>query len=116
MSKLVFVYGSLKRGFHNHGLLNNPESEFIGECDTPPEFTMYDLGSFPAIVPEGETPIQGEVFRVSGRVFGNLDMLEGFPSFYNRKLINTPYGEAWVYFIPEATRMSKVVASGVWQR
>lgn len=41
----VAVYGTLKRGMSNHGLLR--QSRFLGE-ESLTSLTLYDLGLFPA--------------------------------------------------------------------
>jgi gamma-glutamylcyclotransferase (GGCT)/AIG2-like uncharacterized protein YtfP len=110
---LVFVYGSLKKGFYNHSLLK--ESTLVGPAVTAPEFTMYDLGSFPAITHEGTTSIKGEVYDVKERTLADLDRLEGHPFFYRRMEIDTPYGIAWIYIMPHKDFSdTDVIAGGEW--
>lgn len=110
----VFVYGSLKEGFGNYPYhLSNAVK--LGTFFTAPEYTMYSLGGFPAVCLGGDTSIYGEVFRVTEEEMEGLDRLEGFPSFYNRKLINTPWGKAWMYYIEELTGDHDKVCDGVWR-
>lgn len=112
--KLAAVYGSLRRGFGNNRVLGN--SKFLGEDKTEEEYTMYSLGAFPAIVPEGNTAIHIEVFEMENdATLTRLDALEGYPSFYDRKVIETKYGNAYIYFIA-GTRWSedRIVESGNW--
>lgn len=78
----VFVYGTLKRNGYNHYLLGN--SEFVGEATTTEPFTMVKLGTFPALLPYGNTPIIGECYQVDALVSGHLDMLE-LPYGYERR-------------------------------
>jgi len=77
---------------------------------------MYSLGGFPCITEEGDTPIAVEVYKVDEQVFSRLDMLEGYPDFYNRKEIETKYGTAWIYYIEDADYMGELnkVESGRW--
>lgn len=113
-SSFVFVYGTLKAERGNHRTMHRANGRFIGKCTTVPEWTMYHLGGYPAIVPNGKTAIKGEVYEVD--TMAPIDQLEGYPHFYNRKLIETPFGPAWVYFLPVDTFISnnKVVESGEW--
>ncbi|GAC1442862.1 MAG: hypothetical protein NVSMB52_00550 [Chloroflexota bacterium] len=74
----LFVYGTLKRGQSNHGLL----TPFIRAVE--PAWTrglLYDLGDFPALV-EGEGKAWGDVVRVDHtdlpRLLPVLDRLEGY--------------------------------------
>jgi len=87
---LVFVYGTLRRGGPNHYML--AEADYLGPHWTPPRFTMFRLGQFPAVVPRGETVITGEVYRVDDAVFGLLDELECYPQVFSRQRIETPPG------------------------
>lgn len=115
MSDYVFVYGTLKRGFGNSVLLN--EAEFVQEAVTEPKYTMRNLGFFPGVQLEGNTPISGEIYKVTDKEMERLDRLEGYPSFYNRTQIGIPGLEVtpWMYFLPkEGYQHNKVVPSGVW--
>ncbi len=109
----VFVYGTLKCGGHNHRLLE--KDTFLGEHRTPPRYTMYSLGSFPAVTRRGNTAIRGEVYRISKQTFARLDRLEGYPSFYNRVLIDTRYGKAWMYVMDDALHGHPIITSGNWR-
>ena len=111
MSHLVFVYGSLKKGFGNNYHLQE-NAEYLGDFVTEPIFTMYSLGGFPAIREKGRTPITGEVYRVGS--LSSLDRLEGHPTFYKRQEISTPYGKAWVYILTYEPMTSKVIEIGIW--
>lgn len=86
---LVFVYGTLKRGYGNHRILKN--SFFHGVYQTEPNFSLYD-GVFPYAFDKGGEEIRGELYDVDDETLHRLDMLEGVPYHYNR--IKT-----WVSFI-----------------
>lgn len=120
MSRYVFVYGTLKSGHGNHGVMaNTAGAEFIGDFSTPPCYTMVSFGGFPGIVPIGNTSIKGELWAVDD--VSQLDRLEGHPTFYQRTNIvlrefdkpvevyilnNKPY--------TETTKSLQIVASGEW--
>jgi gamma-glutamylcyclotransferase (GGCT)/AIG2-like uncharacterized protein YtfP len=77
----VAVYGSLKKGFHNHYILG--DSEYVEEKYID-GYIMYSLGSFPGAF-EGEGKIHVEIYEVSDNlILEDLDMLEGHPNFYKR--------------------------------
>ncbi len=86
----IFVYGSLRKGFHNHTYLN--KAHFIGNYKTINKFYMYSPKScvFPYVIDtqideKAEAiPIQGEVYMVDKKVILSLDSLEGHPTFYER--------------------------------
>jgi gamma-glutamylaminecyclotransferase len=111
----VFVYGSLRKGFGNHRLLE--ESTYIGEATTYPSYTMLHLGGFPGLVAEGSTPIKGEVYEVDDYTLARLDRLESHPDFYERTPIELADGmEAEVYLLPTdwLKDNQKIVSSGDW--
>lgn len=83
----VFVYGSLKKGFGNHGLL--ARSEFLGNAETvESRFKMVSLGGFPGVYDTGGDKIKGEIYKVDHMTLRNLDRLESEGSFYGRRTHN----------------------------
>ena len=107
---LVMVYGTLKKGFGNHRLLHG--SEYAGPASVAG--TMYSLGAFPAVTLGGERTVLGEVYDVDESVLRSLDSLEGYPGWYNREEVVTPYGVASIYTMecPDAP----IVEGGVWRK
>ena len=116
----VFVYGSLKKGFGNHPLLDG--AEFLGN-GVIKGFDMYSLGAFPAIVPSEKGIIHGELYDVSPDIFQNLDWLEGYPDFYDRKPVSVhvtgtthhDVDDVWVYFHHEPYPEAMFVGDGNWR-
>lgn len=72
----VFVYGSLKRGYALHHLLET--ATFTGCSTTVPRYRIYDLGSYPGLIdaPDG-LAIHGEVYEVTEDTLRILDDAEG---------------------------------------
>lgn len=112
-NSLVFVYGTLRRGEVNHDFLET--ARFCGPHATQPYFRMFSLGAYPAVVQGGLDSIQGEVYQVDARTMSRLDRLEGFPVAYNRKLIPTPWGLAWIYLYRESVEGRKRIPDGLWR-
>jgi len=116
---LCAVYGSLRKGLGNHGLIAN--SNFVGETISEDKYTMFSLGYFPGIVEDGETNIVLEVYEVDADTELRLDRLEGYVesnperSFYIKKKINTEFGEAFIY-IYNGRPSAKVVEDGNWTK
>lgn len=111
---LVAVYGSLRKGLHNHSLLENAK---LLSTETTGNFRMYSMGGFPYIRPvESPYDITIEVYSVDDHEFANLDRLEGYPSFYDRKQIPTTQGNAWIYFIDEPPGGREEVTTGDWKQ
>jgi gamma-glutamylcyclotransferase (GGCT)/AIG2-like uncharacterized protein YtfP len=74
---LIFVYGTLKHGGHNHHFMVG--QTFIGNAHTTPGFTLFDLGGYPGLVaePDDTTGVGGEVWSVDDACLAGLDVLEG---------------------------------------
>jgi len=99
----VFVYGTLKKGFGNHRLLDHGKAQFISEGTTNDKYTMlYYVFPFVSRTMTPKTTIEGEVYEVDDKTFTRLDRLEGYPDFYDREqvLVDTPNGKVkvWMYF------------------
>lgn len=100
---LVFVYGSLKRGYGLHHLLEG--QAFRGPATTFPLYRIFDLGSYPGLVdwPEG-LAVQGELYQVDTECLKRLDEAEGVDEgLYARRVImlQPPYdsveASAWFW-------------------
>lgn len=117
----VAVYGTLRKGFHNHYLLG--DSRFIDKGKGHFWGTMYSAGGYPIFsckepsvkpiveiyeLPAGE---EGEL------VMENLDMLEGYPHWYDRTiktfLINSEEITAWIYH-QDLELQKEEIDSGDW--
>ena len=109
----VFVYGSLRKGLGNHDYLRS--QQFITEAEITEGFCMVNLGYFPGICHcDSEMAIQGEVYEVDGDTLKSLDRLEGHPTFYKRKEVETTGGPCWVYVLPSCFMDKPIVTSGNW--
>lgn len=112
----VFVYGTLKAGHSNAGLL--AAATFVGDAVTVPEFTMFaeNYNHFPMVAEGGNKVIKGEVYEVNEFTLSRLDSLEGHPRWYQRKEVNTSLGKAWMYIMPrEKCEGLNEVQSGNWR-
>lgn len=111
---LLFTYGSLKTGqwLHEHYLMG---AKYAGEYTTEPKYTMLNLGNYPGVVHNGTTSIMGEVWEIDAEALMNIDVAEGYPEFYDRELIDTEYGQAWMYFLSERYQDHyPEIKSGIW--
>jgi gamma-glutamylcyclotransferase (GGCT)/AIG2-like uncharacterized protein YtfP len=119
VTHLVFVYGSLLSGEHNHGLLGG--ATFRGIASTWPHFRLYDLGSFPGVVEHHKgRVIVGEVYEVDDATLARLDRLEGHPRMYERRTVacvgpGLRVHKAWLYVYKGRVLEQDEVRSGNWQ-
>lgn len=112
----VFVYGTLMRGGHNHGLL--AAARFAGEARTAPRYTLVSMGDWPALLEGGGQSVAGELFLVAVATLAALDALEGAPTLYQRRPVTLADGSLAVAYVkPAALALGRpVVASGDWRR
>lgn len=120
-SNIVAVYGSLRFGLDNHGILAG--SQTIGKGWLT-GYKMNNLGDFPGIVSTSELhqKIRVEWYKVSESTLEALDQLEGFDprspktSLFIRKHIQSPYGPGWIYVYNRPINHAATVESGDWIR
>lgn len=76
-ASLVFVYGSLKRGFHNHHFLRG--QRFIGQARTRTVYRLLSFRAYPGMIEVSKRgrSIHGEVWEVDAECKQALDRLEG---------------------------------------
>lgn len=97
----IFVYGTLMKGQSNHNYFLY-KSKFLGTGKIS-GYEMYDLGSFPGIIP-GNGTVEGEVYNVTDYELQAINRLEGEGSLYIKTRVNvkmdngkTISGSAYVY-------------------
>ena len=110
----VAVYGSLREGMYNSPVMGIAGGKLLGTLWTPPKYTMYSLTQYPAVVTNGSDSICIEVYEVEDII--PVDNLEGYPDYYGRELIDTPWGKAWLYTLTKDSLPDyvEVVMSGDW--
>jgi gamma-glutamylaminecyclotransferase len=111
---LLFVYGTLRRGFALHHHLRRMGAEFVATGQVQAE--LYDLGKFPGArksIKPGKV-LAGEVYRLrqAEKALKVLDRVQGFApqtaekSLFRRATTEVvlPNGErrvAWIYWLNE---------------
>ncbi len=115
----VAVYGTLKRNQSNHGVLAG--SRFVGACSLS-SIVLYDLGPYPGARLQPSQGVEVEVYDVDGATFARLDELEDYDAaspgkgLYDRRLLETPLGKAWVYLYNHAVTGCQEIRSGAWPK
>jgi gamma-glutamylcyclotransferase (GGCT)/AIG2-like uncharacterized protein YtfP len=101
----LFVYGTLKHGCSNHGVLRG--ATFVGETVTEPAYLLVNCGSYPGLVRAGNgragVAIRGELYRVDEALLAALDRFEGVPQEYVRdtiRLSDSSEAETYFYVLP----------------
>lgn len=82
------------------------------------EGLLYDLGPYPGLKP-GQMPVTVELYKVDN--LERIDMLEGYPYLYDRKLVPVyikpdltgKFCTAWTYYFNDDLT-SDIIESGDW--
>jgi gamma-glutamylcyclotransferase (GGCT)/AIG2-like uncharacterized protein YtfP len=125
--KKVFVYGSLRKGFHS------PVYEYISrfftyEGEARVRGRLYDMGTYPAGIPDkADVYIIGELYRITNEnefswALAQLDDYEGViveageVPLYRREItdvfINGEITTAWIYWYNAEVSGKRVIESG----
>lgn len=84
MSILLFVYGTLKNNFSRS--LANFKQHYLGTAKTKPEYAMFTLGGYPALLNKkladqnntfADRSIYGEVWEIDDECVVKCDKIEG---------------------------------------
>lgn len=81
----LFVYGTLKRGYHNCDRLLRT-STFVSVAVTTGRYTLVN-GGFPRMMKGSDGYVVGELWQVSRPVLALCDRLEGHPNWYRRRRV-----------------------------
>jgi gamma-glutamylcyclotransferase (GGCT)/AIG2-like uncharacterized protein YtfP len=122
---LLFVYGSLRRGFELHGVLAGLGARHVGKASL--RGRLFDLGDYPGAEPstaDGDR-VRGEVYRLANpeRALQILDRTEGLrpcapaESLYRREVAGVTLedgstAQAWVYWLGRWPGPKRLIASG----
>ena len=120
--ELLFVYGSLKKGFDNHKLLDDKYAKRIGEASTVDKFAMYEdnFGNYPYLIKEPINQIRGELYEIEKKeLLDKIDEFEGAPEYYQRKKIkvktNKDTKQAFVYIRENEEIPKKQKSLKIWE-
>ena len=82
MNKPIFTYGTLKKGFSNHRIL---DGKYDNMEKGVTKGVLYNVACFPALI-HGEEAVKGEIFYISdesyNQVVRSMDWLEGYDQDY----------------------------------
>ena len=88
-NELLFVYGSLKKGFDNHNLLSK-YAKRLGKAHTVKKFAMFEdsFGNYPYLIDTPFAKIKGELYQITrAELMKKIDEFEDAPDYYMRKKI-----------------------------
>lgn len=88
-NELLFVYGSLKKGFDNHNLIAE-YAKRLGRAHTVKKFGMFEdtFGNYPYLIHSPYEKIKGELYSIVRKeLMEKIDEFEGAPDYYKREKI-----------------------------
>jgi gamma-glutamylcyclotransferase (GGCT)/AIG2-like uncharacterized protein YtfP len=99
--EFLFVYGSLKKGFDNHKLLEK-STKRLGKASTVGKFAMFEdsFGNYPYLIQKPISKVDGELYEIKRKeLLDRIDEFEGTPDYYQRKKIKvkTHHGVSFAY-------------------
>ncbi len=124
MTDRVFFYGTLMTGFDRRRRTGiDAMLDWVGRGKI--QAALFDLGIYPAAVPDPDGVVWGEVYRARDidKVLEGLDEIEGHTpampevSLYNRYEVPVTYddgttGDVWVYFYNAPLGRAERIVSG----
>jgi gamma-glutamylcyclotransferase (GGCT)/AIG2-like uncharacterized protein YtfP len=124
-SEMLFVYGTLRRGFPLHRHLHEAAVEFIGEGSIPGR--LYDLGEYPGAVAAASPgeEVHGELYRLSdpAQQLAALDQVEEYDaarpenSLFLRERVDVRASigsvvKAWTYLLRDKPSNARWIEGG----
>lgn len=121
----LFVYGTLRKGFRAHGLLQQLHARFLASGHI--QGRLYNLGEYPGAVESSirSECVAGEIYFLPrpAMAFGVLDRFEGYnaanPAFnqFERRMATVSAtdggeGSAWVYWLAQRRILGRRIPSG----
>jgi gamma-glutamylcyclotransferase (GGCT)/AIG2-like uncharacterized protein YtfP len=113
---ILFVYGTLLSGEASHARLNGARA--LGPATTPPEYDLFDLGPYPALVAGGATAVAGELFELPAAMLAAIDVYEEVPILFKRTRIAIEDGRVAEAYVLERdqVRGRRRIRSGDWRK
>ena len=115
--ELLFVYGSLRRGFTAEGLMRHAGARYLGKASV--RGRLFKLGEFRGAVKAPGAPqrVPGELYRLPYRAqaLKSLDRYEG--SRYQREIAEVELSSgrrarAWIYWLKRVPATRRQIESG----
>ena len=103
MKNLLFVYGSMKKGFKNNFRLE--KENYLGASITKEKYCMFPSVNFTypyALKEDKRWQLKGELYDITNIDISVIDDFEGVPKFYYRESIEIIWRDqvtkAFIYF------------------
>ena len=121
---LVFIYGSLKKGFCNHHMMN--KAKYKCKAKTSKRYGMFQEtnANYPYLIKQSNScyhHIQGEVYEIDcSTTLKQLDIFEDAPEYYKRETVDIEIAsgtvqKAQIYFMKECKIPSNQTPLREWK-
>ena len=109
------MYGLLLAGEREHELIEG--AEFLGAIVTAPQYTLVDLGVYPALLDRGQAAVVGELYLVDRKQRFAVDVKKEVPILFQRISVHLADGTtAETYAMKEEqVRGKRRLANGDWR-
>jgi gamma-glutamylcyclotransferase (GGCT)/AIG2-like uncharacterized protein YtfP len=113
---LLFVYGTLREGEVQHGLLAG--AHFLRMVSTAPAFYLVEVSPYAALVRGGATSVTGELYEVDLATRRVIDVERQVPQLFTRETIELADGtSADTYLLTsDQVRGRRRLAQGDWKK
>jgi gamma-glutamylaminecyclotransferase len=111
----LFVYSSLLGGEREHGLLEG--ARLLGPAATLPQYHLFELGPYGALVEGGDTVVLGELYAIDRQIRRRLDVHREVGVLFERVQVELQDGgRAEAYVMPaHRVRGKRRIRSGDWR-
>lgn len=108
MSNLLFVYGTLKLGYHNSHWLEANDALYLDSVVTRDNYILGERGfplafkpeTLPFVPDKYKLKVRGDLWEINDTCLAITDYIEGNGTFYTREVIKLDdEREAWMYLI-----------------
>lgn len=115
--KNMFVYGSLKKGFFNHFLIEeNPRNKLIRKASIN-GYKLYLLWSYPAIKSASkDDKIFVELYSLSDEVFDRIDNMEQRANYIPVEVEDDEGNIGIIYKYNGDVNKERIISSGNWTK
>jgi len=123
----LFVYGTLRKGFRAHKLLQTQHARFLGNGNV--QGRLYELSEYPGAIwsSRPNDRVHGEVYLLP-RAFGAFSVLDRFEGYdperpgwnmFDRKDTSVQFAggrdlRAWIYWLRGGHRSGKRLLTGIY--
>ena len=115
--KNVFIYGSLKKGFFNHSLIEeNPRNRLIRKGFVG-GYRLYLLWSYPCVKPSAEEDkVYVELYSLCDEVFDRIDVMEKRAGYSSVEVKDDDGNVGIIYVYDREVDKNRIISSGNWTK